>query len=60
MSDMRETTAQCECGNSTFFVIEGHDYYSYVYFKCTDCKKEYGVSTSPYGDTTTDIPNKED
>ena len=58
-----EITQMCKCGNTKFFVIEGTDPFTgdYVYLVCTECKENYGVSASNYGDIITDIPNtKED
>ena len=54
-----EDIQQCpNCKNETFWIVEGHEYYDYVYFICTQCKNKWGVSTSNYGDTTTDLESK--
>ncbi len=63
MSELTEETMRCTCGSYKFYVIEGTDTMTgdYVLLRCTECKKDYGVSCGNYGDIVTDIPSvKED
>ena len=56
---MSETQQICpKCKNETFHIFEGYESYGYVYFKCTECKEHWGVSTGNYGDTSTDLESK--